>query len=329
MTRKAFKTAAQEEQPYVFDYNCEVADFYRDHPEQKKKIFFIDASSLPASLLRGDETDEDEIGDLLSTNGNIHGAINQIYKDGLGGSLRDNIENYDCVILKTPRNQYNINQLGSDAPAAIVDVFAFDHEAGHLICQDGSGSEPNLAECVADAYAVIRHFQRFGTGSSSIGKLADMRALEMVFGGEGSHFTSPVVERVIADSKTTNFSALTPQETAELARHYAISHKMDSMFIQYIVRDFNAAVGVGKSVNLKELGKFVLSTTVPEEFKWGAAMVHAILDGQLSYNGARFNPPAGEGWTQMRQALEARAARFDLPQPKLVVSYGSNQLKLK
>src|SRR5690348_9306312 len=98
MTAQAFNIAANAPQPYVFDLKSEVAAFYRDHPEQKKKIFFVDASTLPGAVEYGDKKDEDEVAALLSHNGDL--IINN-QKAMKSGSRSDKYPDlgYGCVML--------------------------------------------------------------------------------------------------------------------------------------------------------------------------------------------------------------------------------------
>lgn len=312
---KKFQDVAQEPQPYVFDYDGEVAAFYRDWPEMKKKIFFIDASTLPANLLRGAETDEDEVAALLVCNEDLFLRIENVHKEGLGVSLKyDDNGGYDCAILKMPRS--GVSLLGPDAAPAVMAVFSFDHEVGHLLCEGGQDVF-NQMECIADAYAVIRHFQCFEKKeAASIGKLAEMRAVEMFLSRDPSHFSSPVIEKILADSAKMDFSALTPAETAEAARQYAVDHAFQPQFVKLMARNIGAFDCKTETVKyeyadmLKKLYDFVMSTCVPEEFRWGAAALRAFLNGEVTIGGTRLPPPSGEQWETVRPHLDAREAEW-------------------
>ena len=328
MTTYSFNTAASSQQPYIFNLEREVAAFYRDHPEQKRQILFIDATTHPGgAICRGDETDEDEIAGLLGNNGYLYAAVKSTHKTGTGGSVRYNEEGYGCVILKMPRNQNDVSLLGYDTPSDIADVFSFDHETAHLLCPGGSEGDPRTKECIADAYAVIRHFQRFGADTGVIRNLTAMRTVEMILGHEDDHFTAPVVEKIIADSQTTDFSALTPAETIALATRYAADNAMDVQLVSYMAGNFNALdfkpiyLAHGNFSSLRKLGELVLKTTLPEEFKWGAVAVRAILDGNIGVDGIRLPKPVSPEWARLSQDLKIRAARFEQPQRgKLIVA---------
>lgn len=333
-TTAAFKAAAQKTQPYVFDFDREVEDFYRAWPERQEDIFFIDASnSSSGSLVYGEGQDADKISEFLNDATNLSSIVAEKYKSGINGAVNYPVANIDVVILKTPKNQHHFNLLGHDAPSGMVDVFSFDHEIGHVLVAPENRNEFNLNEHYADAYAVIRHLQRFGNDDSVIKNLTAMRAAELTLQGDGSHFTSPMVEKIIADSKDTDFTALSLQETVERAKQYADENAPSRIIIKGMAGNLGAFASRllpetmrGDYGSLKKLGEFALSTIMPDEFKWGKAAVLAFLDGQVSFDGIRIRPPVGEEWMQLRRKLEAHEAAMSEPtQPKLIV-ISNNQL---
>jgi hypothetical protein len=321
MTVNAFNTAAK---PYIFDLDREVAAFYRDHPALKRKLFFIDGSTLPGTLYRGEETDEDEVADLLSHNPVLLEMNKLAQKSGSRSDLYPK-QDYGCVLFNfTKPNQQNF--LGYRAAPGMSEAFIFDHEAGHLLCEKGLGNDANLAESVADAYATIRHIQRFGRDSAAIQRLLDKRAVGLTLCGAGDHFTGSVVEKIIADSLTVDFAALTPAETVERAQRYAEDNIMDPALIRRMVNDFDIlGAGVegltrGDFSVIRYMADFVLHPVIPEEAKWAAVAVRALLDGDTGIFGARLPKPVGPEWTKLRQDIDSRAARFEQPQ-KLIVVY--------
>lgn len=321
MTAKAFNTIAKAPESYVFDLDREVAAFYRDYPEQKKKIFFIEASTTPEQLYRGDETDLDEIAELLSTNLDLQKGVQETQVEGSKAQAYLRL-GYGCVLLNPLPSQKNA--LGYKAGQAVSDAFIFDHETGHLLCEKGL-SDFNLSECIADAYAALRHFQRFGKDTAAIQKLLQRRAVEITFDKTGEHFTAPVLEKIIADSRKTDFSALTPLQTVIRAQRYAEENALEAQLVKYITNDFKTPrfklqeMIKGDFRALHALGDFVLKTTIPEEFKWGAVAVRALLDGGLVFNGICLPKPEGNEWTRLRQAIDARAAVFEQPQKSRLI----------
>jgi len=122
-----------------------------------------------------------------------------------------------CTRLSDGRHVITINSksLGGIFPP----FFVFDHEIGHAVIADGTGPTV-LSESIADAFAVLRHFQRFGTHSHLLDGLASLRACGMAM-GDVLHFTSPVVARIIALKNEIDIERLTFAETADLARALA------------------------------------------------------------------------------------------------------------
>lgn len=317
MASRAFKTAAER---YIFDYDREVAAFYGDHPALRKKLYFLDAGA--SAVYRGDTGDEDEAAALLGQNAHLGGVVAETRKTGIGGAVRYAAEGYDCVILKTPRGRAGVNPLGHAAPDGAVDAFSFDHEIGHLVCPGGYAEATELMkECIADSYATLRHIQRFGADSAPIRNLPAMRAVEMVFGGECGHFTLPVVEKILADAKTMDFEKLSPQETVALAVTYAAANAEKPMLVSFMADAFYAlrltvkGLSDGDFTPVRALGDFLLQTRMPEQYKWGAAIFNAVLDGNIGIEGKRLPKPEGAAWEKLRKAIAVRADSFGKPPP--------------
>lgn len=320
MTTNAFNTAAAFEQPYDFDLDREVAAFYRDHPEQKGKIYFIDASTMPGAVCCGDAADENEAAALLGANPLVAESNKLAFESGSRSDFYSQ-SGYGTICLNLTRKSQQ-HLLGYEAGAGISEVFVFDHEAGHLLCENGLG-EMNLRERTADAYAALRHIQRFGKDSPAIRRLIDKRAVELVFGDGVEHFTAPLVEKIIADAQTTDFSALTPAETAALATRYAAENPADTTMIRHVAAEFHVLrQGLGRLMKgdpavIRLLAEMVMATNDPNLFKWGTAAVRALLDGDVNVGGERPPKPQGAEWTALRKNIDARAAKFG--QAKLVI----------
>lgn len=105
--------------------------------------------------------------------------------------------------------------------ADITGIPAFDHEAGHLVTPDGR--DDRLNEASADAYMALRLFQRQGESASEpLSCISAKRAFDFFVTDQAeAYLTTPVIDRIIQDSKTIDFKALSPEETAVLASQYA------------------------------------------------------------------------------------------------------------
>lgn len=105
--------------------------------------------------------------------------------------------------------------------------FIFDHETGHSLTralQDAKDIDTwhqyhnehgnNRFECIADAYAVIRHIQRFGDKTGYPEFMIDFRARQALYDGGALHYTSRAIAAVL---KIENIAALSPQQAIDMA----------------------------------------------------------------------------------------------------------------
>ena len=129
-------------------------------------------------------------------------------------------------------------------------LFVMDHELAHCALKDGfarAAKSPQdykilLAESIADAYALIRHYQRFGVDSEPrdkyIGSAA--RADGFIRHGDITHFTSFVLDALTKRKHDIDFDKLNPQQTAELARRFALQHMPPERVVEDLWWTFKA-----------------------------------------------------------------------------------------
>jgi hypothetical protein len=117
-------------------------------------------------------------------------------------------------------------------PASMVQMALFDHEMGHLLVREGSPliSNSHVAECAADAFAVLRHIQRFGR-VADVAEIFDQGLLNrtgaIVAGFAPSfYYTTPVIQKIAGIQRRgeIDIAALTLRETANLAGELAIKY---------------------------------------------------------------------------------------------------------
>lgn len=111
------------------------------------------------------------------------------------------------------------------------DTFIFDHEVGHMITKRGSRSLSKIAgtgvghpitENAADAYAALRHIQR-RSASGRLNNLSWERSLSAFIDGDVTHFTSIVLDKVLACDPGA-VRGLAPAEVARLADRFAAAY---------------------------------------------------------------------------------------------------------
>lgn len=102
--------------------------------------------------------------------------------------------------------------------------YVLDHELGHAVTMlkldkqsMKTSSFGNKAECEADAYAMIRHYQRYGSGSSFPEYVRDLRNMNAVHKMDVTHWTSRAVQKVIDLNNEDKLKDLTPQQARDLA----------------------------------------------------------------------------------------------------------------
>lgn len=108
--------------------------------------------------------------------------------------------------------------------------FVLDHELGHAVTMRGTDRSlavdhdfTNLLECMADSYALIRHYQRYGEDSGFGEYLASLRTTAAIYQGDIGHYSTEAIETVIALNKDGKLADLTPEQSRDLA--VEIGHK--------------------------------------------------------------------------------------------------------
>jgi hypothetical protein len=323
-TATTFNQAAQRQDPAVFDYAREVAQVWRDFPTTKK-VHFLDICKR--KLVYPEESAEREtMLQLLNNKKNLLSDVDQM----------DLVEKSSCyspyhgaMLLYTQQHKHSF--LDQKASQAMETMFVFDHEMGHAVIPNAHyGEGRNKAECIADAYAVIRHLQRYGADSAAIDALVQQRALQFIFRKDrASHLTSPVTEQILARRHEIAWDNLTPAETTKLAWRFAMEYAVHPVLLDVIDKDFKKFQGKMEDIEkgvvspLQELAEKVLTTDASAVFKYGAAALKLCLDGQKANIILQ-----GEYWDSVRQQLAERQKIF-AAQDKLLFGLGAEDRPLQ
>lgn len=131
-------------------------------------------------------------------------------------------------------------------------LYILDHEIGHHVVKGGWGI--HLRECEADAYAALRHIQRFGNNDTFFEYTN--KAYVVVLGSSSAHYSEDVLQNVRQVATEMDLTKLTPQETTELAAQIAGAHRMDGTRLAKLEMAFAPAVRVYR----KEIGDKVAVT---------------------------------------------------------------------
>ncbi len=102
--------------------------------------------------------------------------------------------------------------------------YVLDHELGHAVTQLSLNKQAmkvsslgNKAECEADAYAMIRHYQRYGAASKFPEYISDIRNMNAVQKDDITHWTSRAIDEVVELNRQNRLQNLTPQQARDLA----------------------------------------------------------------------------------------------------------------
>lgn len=137
--------------------------------------------------------------------------------------------------------------------------YVLDHELGHAVTQLSLDKQAmkvsslgNKAECEADAYAMIRHFQRYGTFSDFPAYIRDVRNMNAVHKGDVTHWTTRAIDEVIALNDAGKLDKLSPQEARDLAVDIAQRVHLSADAEYNMQQAFAATVKLTKTAQAKE-----------------------------------------------------------------------------
>ncbi len=203
-------------------------------------------------------------------------------------------------------------------------LYVMDHELAHTAIKDGFSKDVKsaydynilLGESVADAYAQIRHYQRFGVDDYAHNKYVSPagRAENFVLGGDSVHFTSFVLDAINKQKDKIDFAALTPQQTADLARRFALEYMPPKRVVQDLAYDF-APVRNAFRRSMDDGFKALVDKTLDPKadyytFKFGSLWLSGMLETGKHPDGRPINLPK-QYLDDVKVKLTAREAKFE------------------
>ncbi len=106
----------------------------------------------------------------------------------------------------------------------IIKTFALDHEIAHAITMPDIKKTQNLSqdvaqymECIADSYAMVKHYQRYGEDSNFGEYWSAVRDVTAVMVPETVHWTTEAIEKVMDMNKQGLIKDLSSREAIDLA----------------------------------------------------------------------------------------------------------------
>jgi len=234
----------------AFDFNAAVNETYKNYPQLKRKTVFYNAANKKI------------LGKSLLLKVLTRLSLRKIKKRQQDKSSR--------VLPKFLRKKASLMIFARGAElisTAGNGSFEFDHELGHILNNrpylptplrlsyyDNVASQANH-ECAADAFATIRHFQRYGIESAEIPQLAVYRAWEATRISIYTHISSPVIAQIWADRHNVDFLSLSPQETWKKAQEYADNYAPKGDDLNAMSLGFSVTPLIRKNINAGNYGQ--------------------------------------------------------------------------
>ncbi len=297
------------ESTFAFDFRAAARKAVHDHPEIKKNTVFVDAANddyiaAPRVMQKLDDDDDahDELKKTVRTAKRLKTSFSDTIFLDQKHYIKSVVFHRDRHTLYDPDNR------------AIDDIGTFDHETGHVLSPEAQGT---LAENTADAYAALRHVQRFDGQKTDLEYAAWKRSVMFIASGQTSHLTTFTLDKIIIDRATANFVSLTPAETAAIAKTYAHTHTPDEDRLKTLARDFRAARDkkVSEATFLRIAGITLRADPASDTFYMGTrALMTPLSRGKIKLDGKTlaFKDPK---WDAIRAKLDKKTASLPAAHP--------------
>lgn len=250
---------------------------------------------------------------------NNHPITNQLHKNEKESSCAsyDPDRNLRLIFINDRFDRKEWNNVSETSKKNLLLVL--DHELAHLAIADGCPldtlSSRVISESIADAYALIRHYQRFGADSNHEHEFINPweRGNYFIQNQDNAHFTTFVLDEIIRRKHLIDFNGLSPHHTASLAWHFAMAYAPPGPVVAVLSNAFNKVNGAYKSSVEEGRRAWAEVTLDPENgyytFKFGSRMLRDFLDDKVDNNGEGIRL-RGEYWDDVRRRLKEREFKF-------------------
>lgn len=280
-----------------FDFQKAARRAMKDHPALKKSGLFINAANddyiARAPVFKKLEED-DEAQEDIAKNVKVAKRLKTSFFQAVPIDSKNEILN---VVFHTDKHT-----LYDPSDKQIDDTGTFDHETGHALSTDAHGT---LGENTADAYALLRHLQRYEHRKTNIEFCAWKRAIVFMQAGVTSHLTTFTADKILIDSKTSKFVSLTPQQTIAVAKDYARKNTRNEKQLKALAQAFSPlAKKPLNDATFKQLAKITLAAPVTSDtFYLGTRILLPPLEnGPMMIDGKKVML-TGKDWNSIRQQL--------------------------
>lgn len=280
--RKSFEKAAASD----FNFYKAVREAYDLFPQMQRTIFFVDVNT--ANIIHPDAAIRAEIVTAI----NNHPEFRKDLAEDCANLRNDRLS--ACKPLENGNGAifFVLLYLEKDMRTTFDGKkrlrqnqhFAFDHEFAHALIEAARGSSVKC-ESIADSYAALRHFQRYGTNTGLVEAQMQRRAALAFVNNDADHFTAPALESVLEVKNDFDFSQLTPEQTAAMANYIGCQSPPRGNDKKALTRSFNKLEGLLDDVKddtpLKKLANYALTVRAPAVAKWSKVALSAFLDRKI------------------------------------------------
>lgn len=190
--------------------------------------------------------------------------------------------------------------------------FVLDHEIGHAIVQGGlqvMHGDANRAESAADAYALLRHYQRYGTDTGFDTNMIVTRTLHHLLHTKIEHSTTLTLGAIMDIKHMIDHDRILPVQTRELAARFASKHTAHVTLLAEITRA--ADMGTEEACPEKILRQFAYKTLSRElsfeATQFATAFFTRLLDDEAGVTLRRTDGEVidlySDEWRQARTAF--------------------------
>jgi hypothetical protein len=200
--------------------------------------------------------------------------------------------------------------------------FVLEHELGHMIVPNGmrlgtpSETDKIFGENAADAYAMLRHIQRFGGAKEAIGNLSFNRAHSMLEHGDGGHFTGFTLKEIEKLADIIDFEKIDGEGMALLAWRIAQEHAPQGPVVKSLSKTFGSAMqSMHRGHDIEHtLGKIAEEVIGKEAgyytTRFANILLTPYLKDEIAYKGAPVKL-RGAYWDNVREQLGKAAKRLE------------------
>lgn len=219
----------------VFSAEEAAAELFAEFPELKKNTLIFtsraDVEAHKADIARLPQSEFNDPNDQIDTA--MASGRPKVLR--FGQRVKDGFVNHfgNVIVLVTEGIMADVEAFQCSGKLSIAEKqkagahwlwACLDHEAGHILTWQGIAKffrkSDQLGECMADAYSMIRHYQRFGADSAfpeTFSELRLHRTLTLNSTNNMDHSTTRAIDEVVRLNKEGKIAGLSPEESRKLA----------------------------------------------------------------------------------------------------------------